>query len=404
MKERMVKRAATDDDFRAGLVRLAYNNEDLRKHLLPIVRLSYLKRSQEDDDSPDWEDFLETEVENPKPEDERQKDKVKLKSLPEDSEIYQQALQEYKEQGGEVPDEEKEEDDEETDEGESGDDQGLLSSMTEKARNIVDSAKEKVGEIAQEQKEFFADDAHQPGSSERESMGDVIKGKTTAVMKSLKHEGEEWKEAVSGIKDLATGGDLDDSQKEGLQTVATHAAIAAGMLAVMKMGGGGHGHHGGHGMEILPLLKHFGKKLAMDSVAIATGKGLIFGSALSASIERSRSILSDDQESMSDEEAKEKLVEFMQEVVADMVQEKNLSEEQWTEILTQANQDDSEEEAREVAENIDLDMLMDEVGGSFANQKESSSVSEPVKTLTKIAYRTPSLRDDLLNVISNHIN
>lgn len=88
------------------------------------------------------------------------------------------------------------------------------------------------GKFSEEQKEFFGRGDHKPGSKQRRKLGQIIKSKAKGVVKAIKHEVDEWKDAGKGIKKLATGKKMTSHEKHALKNVAIHAAMVIGPMAI----------------------------------------------------------------------------------------------------------------------------------------------------------------------------
>lgn len=284
--------------FRTKVIKLAYERKDLRPHLLPLLK----KTAKESDDN--FKEWVKKKNEsggfkNPKPD--AKKDKIKFDSLPKD---HQKKIRKEWDK-----DKDKKED-------------GVGSKLKKGIKSIFSKAKK----VTKEQKKFFRDGMHEKGSEMRRSVGKALKDKTKGIVKAIKHEVKEYKEGIKGIKKFATGKKLNEHEKEGLKTLATHAALTA---ATMALSGGVSG-------GAIALFKGFGFHLAEHSLLMSAGKAVLFASPNDSRV-YVRNIFADsddsDIEDMDDDEILEKLVKKM----GDLITDAELDPEEWAEILDNVN-------------------------------------------------------------------
>lgn len=101
-----------------------------------------------------------------------------------------------------------------------------------KASKAATSIKASMKNFSHSQQKFFKGDGHKPESKERRSFGKFMKDKAKGIVKAIKAEGAEWKDAGSAIKKIATGGKPTKHEKHALKTVAIHAAMVVGPMAI----------------------------------------------------------------------------------------------------------------------------------------------------------------------------
>lgn len=97
----------------------------------------------------------------------------------------------------------------------------------EKIKEGRKKVKEKISEVKEKQEAKY--DAHEGASLLRKKMNGVVKG--------VKNEIKEWKDASSGVKKLVTGGELTDHEKHAMKTVAIHVGIVVAMAITGGTGG-----------------------------------------------------------------------------------------------------------------------------------------------------------------------
>lgn len=148
--------------------------------------------------------------------------------------------------------------------------------------------------FSDDQKDFFGRGDHKAGSKERRKLGDIIKSKAKGVVKAVKHEVDEWKDAGKGVKKLATGKKLSSHEKHAIKNVAIHAAMVIGPMAISG-----------------------GLSAGLASASKGIGLGLLEHTALLRGVQIAAFASADDIDpSMSEEEALEVLIKQMGDAMA----------------------------------------------------------------------------------------
>lgn len=175
-------------------------------------------------------------------------------------------------------------------------------------KKVMKKVFDKVKNWAEEEKKFFTEGQELPNSKGRSKIADFMKRKAKGVVKHIKHEVKEWKTAASATKKLISGKKIDEEEKKALKTVATHAALTAGALAMS----------GGLKPPLPDLVKNFGLHLLEHSILLGAAKVTLF--AADADI--------------TDDEALEKLVNEM----ANAMQSADIPPEGWDMVVDKINE------------------------------------------------------------------
>lgn len=112
-------------------------------------------------------------------------------------------------------------------------------SLKERLKDLSDKAKAFVKDAPKEVHKFLTDDAHR-----RKTLMDAHKAVENApanvvksVIKTVKHEVEEFKEAGAGVKAVLSGKKMNDHQKKALKAVAFHVGLTVVATALTVTGG-----------------------------------------------------------------------------------------------------------------------------------------------------------------------
>ena len=167
-----------------------------------------------------------------------------------------------------------------------------------------------------EQRKMFHEGGFKPKSPERKKFSAFMKRKAKGVVKAVKHEVEEWKEAGKGIGKLVQGKKLNKHEKQALKSAAIHVAMVAIPMAVS----------GGLSAGLGSAAKGFGINLLKHTA-------LIRGAQIAA-------FASESAESKSPEEYLELLVNQM----ADAMANADIPLEDWIQGALEANKEGANEE------------------------------------------------------------
>lgn len=167
--------------------------------------------------------------------------------------------------------------------------------------------------FTKEQKKMFKDGDHLPNSKERKGFKSFIKRKAKGVVKALKHEVKEWKEAGGAVRKLVNGKKPNDHEKKALKTVALHVGMVVGPMALS----------GGLSGGLAAVSKGIGLHL-LEHTALIRGVQIAAFASESADAERS------------DEELLELLVKQM----ADAMASADISIDDWVKMALEAKDDE----------------------------------------------------------------
>jgi hypothetical protein len=133
--------------------------------------------------------------------------------------------------------------------------------------SFVNKLKNKLKSWGSEEKKFFQNGEHKPGSETRRTLGEAIKDKAKGAIKAIKqgaaHEVHEFKEAGKGVQKFFKGEPLDDHEKKALKSVGIKIATTAVFGAAM--GGLSHG------------AAYFAKHVAVEFIPHVVGETLLKG-------------------------------------------------------------------------------------------------------------------------------
>lgn len=163
-----------------------------------------------------------------------------------------------------------------------------------KAKKVAGKLRKNWDNFSKEQKEFFERGGHKPGSKERRTFGKFMKDKAKGVAKAVKHEVKEWKEAGAAIKKIATGKEISDHEKKALKSVAIHAAMVVGPMAISG-----------------------GLSAGMTAAAKGIGMGLLEHTALIRGAQIAVFASKNDFDDMSESDALTRLIEQMGDAMVD---------------------------------------------------------------------------------------
>jgi len=137
---------------------------------------------------------------------------------------------------------------------------------------------DKIKNWSREEKQFFRDEMHKPGSEMRRDFATMIKSKSKGAYKAIKqgfrHEVAEFKEAGSAAKKIAQRKPLNNHEKKALKSVAMKVVTTA--IFGAATGGVAHG------------VAAFGKHVAMELIPHIVGETILKGigrAALFANVE-----------------------------------------------------------------------------------------------------------------------
>jgi len=115
-----------------------------------------------------------------------------------------------------------------------------------------------------------------PTKESTDTMAGWMKKKGKGILKGLKEEVHEWKEAGSGIKKLATGMQMNDHEKKAIRDVAIHM----GMVVAMATMGGDAGESAIAAKAAL-MAKKVGLGYLEHAGILRAGHALLFAKAIS---------------------------------------------------------------------------------------------------------------------------
>jgi 8-oxo-dGTP pyrophosphatase MutT (NUDIX family)/predicted GNAT family acetyltransferase len=188
-----------------------------------------------------------------------------------------------------------------------------------KEGSFLDKYKDKIKNWTQKEKEFFRKGLHKEGSRERRKFGDFIKDKSKGIIKAVKHEVEEFKEAGHGIAKLFQGKKIEDKEKEAVKNVSKHLALTIG--SIVATGGAGHLLHAGIMGASKGLFVHY-----LEHVGVQTlGRALIFASD-EGNIGEVRDV------------DPEKVIEQLLLDFSNWVKNEEISEEKWVDIMNDSKE------------------------------------------------------------------
>ena len=133
--------------------------------------------------------------------------------------------------------------------------------------SFVNKLKNKLKSWGSEEKKFFQNGEHKPGSETRRTLGQAIKDKANGAIKAIKqgaaHEVHEFKEAGKGVQKFFKGEPLDDHEWKAVKSVGIKIATTAVFGAAM--GGLSHG------------AAYFAKHVAVEFIPHVVGETLLKG-------------------------------------------------------------------------------------------------------------------------------
>lgn len=167
--------------------------------------------------------------------------------------------------------------------------------------------------FSKEQKKMFKDGDHLPGSKERKTLGNFFKRKAKGVVKALKHEVKEWKEAGGALRKLVNGKKPNDHERKALKTVAIHVAMVVGPMAVT----------GGLSGGLASVSKGIGLNLLEHTALIRGAQIAAFAS-----------------ESGEDKRSDEELLELLVKQMGDAMAKADISIDDWMKAALEAKEDE----------------------------------------------------------------
>jgi len=175
----------------------------------------------------------------------------------------------------------------------------------------------------EEQKKFFSGEDSKPGSKVRRSFGTFMSDKAKGLVKGLKAEVHEFKEAGEGLYNLAKGQKITHHQKTALKTILLHTAMVVGPMAIS----------GGLSAGITHMLPSIATHFLEHSLMITAGKVALFAAP--------------EGETKGNEEAYDDLVEHLITKFSEYVADNDFSEEDWAAIVSGSKEGpiDSDEDA-----------------------------------------------------------
>ena len=160
---------------------------------------------------------------------------------------------------------------------------------------------------------MFKDGDHLPGSKERKTLGNFFKRKAKGVVKALKHEVKEWKEAGGALRKLVNGKKPNDHERKALKTVAIHVAMVVGPMAVT----------GGLSGGLASVSKGIGLNLLEHTALIRGAQIAAFAS-----------------ESGEDKRSDEELLELLVKQMGDAMAKADISIDDWMKAALEAKEDE----------------------------------------------------------------
>lgn len=146
------------------------------------------------------------------------------------------------------------------------------------AKEVVSHIKDSIKNWSNDEKKFFTDGQHKPGSESRRTIGQAIKDKAKGIVKGVKREFEHqkhtWKTGVSAIGKAIDGQKLDDHDKKALKEIGKTVALTVGSMVLT--GGIGSLTHGGAGTVAKHLAAHLAEHVAGDIAILGFGKAALF--------------------------------------------------------------------------------------------------------------------------------
>jgi hypothetical protein len=169
---------------------------------------------------------------------------------------------------------------------------------TSKFAHVVRHSKVTLKKAVHEQRKFFTEGGAKPGSKQRRGIAQFFKDKAKGLVKAMKHEVKEFKEAGHAVSDLLHGKKLHDHQKKALKTVLIHSAMVIGPMAIS----------GGLSAGLSHVLPHLAGGFLEHSLVMSAGRAAMFAS---------------------DTPKNSELLEKMLEKFADYIADQDLSSDDW---------------------------------------------------------------------------
>lgn len=207
---------------------------------------------------------------------------------------------------------------------------------------LTDKIKSKIENWTAEEKAFFERNEGAPGSEMRRSLGQALKDKAAgawkAIKKGAKHEVEEFKAAGEGVGKFFKGEKLTEHETKALKAVAFKVVTTAVFGAAM--GGLGHG------------VAAFGKHVAMEFIPHVVGETILKGAG--------RAALFADMEGEAEMDAN---MQKFAEMIADGLENMEISTEQMEQMVDSYNDKKSKPEMTE--EHLDManEMMLEMIYG-----------------------------------------
>ena len=161
-----------------------------------------------------------------------------------------------------------------------------LAGVADAMEDKLSGATEKVKNWAEKQRSFYdGDDAESKkidaemskklgGEMEKLSItkktADLVKKKAKGLVKGMKDEVHEWKEAGIGLTKLAKGKEINDHEKKAIKAVAIHTALVVGSMAMT----------GGLSGGAAAIAKGLGIHFAEHSLLVRGAHALAFAKAV----------------------------------------------------------------------------------------------------------------------------